>query len=167
ADRFDEFTRLLDRLLREPVTTHRGDAYVAEGFRRAPGCVQRPRVPFAVAATGPVGMRLVADVADTWVTNGDRSHRGPPLPPEAGVVVVRRQLDRLAAACADAGRDLATLDRLVLTGPRLDPGLASPAAFREAVDAYAEAGVTDLVVHWPRPDAPYAGDPTVLERILG
>jgi hypothetical protein len=33
------------------------------------------------------------------------------------------------------------------------------------VEAYAEAGATDLVVPWPRPDEPYAGDPAVLERL--
>ena len=31
---------------------------------------------------------------------------------------------------------------------------------------YAEAGVTDFVVHWPRADAPYAGDLEAFERII-
>jgi hypothetical protein len=26
--------------------------------------------------------------------------------------------------------------------------------------------VTDFVVHWPRPNAPYAGDPTTFERVV-
>ena len=76
-------------------------------------------------------------------------------------------MQRVDEACAAAGREPASLDRLVLTGPHLDAGLTSPAAFEDVTGAYAEIGVTDLVVHWPRPSEPYAGDPTMLERIMG
>ncbi len=79
--------------------------------------------------------------------------------------MVARQWEAMARICEDRGRDPATLDRLVLTGPRLDPGLTSPARFDDVVDAYADVGVTDLVVHWPRPTDPYAGDPSILEAI--
>ena len=30
---------------------------------------------------------------------------------------------------------------------------------------YSDAGFSDLVVHWPRPDAPFAADMGVLERV--
>jgi hypothetical protein len=75
-------------------------------------------------------------------------------------------MGRLDQICEQAGRDPGTLDRLVLTGPTLDPGLECPEAFRDLKGVYAEAGVTDLVVHWPRPSGPYAGDPGVLEHIM-
>jgi alkanesulfonate monooxygenase SsuD/methylene tetrahydromethanopterin reductase-like flavin-dependent oxidoreductase (luciferase family) len=166
ADRFAEFVELLDRLLRTPVTTATGRFYAADAAPMVPGCVQVPRVPFAVAATGPRGMRLAARHGQAWVTNGDRSHRGPPLDPRAGAQVVAEQLRRLGEACADVGRDPATIDRLVMAGPRLDGGLSSPASFRDALDRYGELGVTDLVVHWPRPEEPYAGDPVAFERAI-
>jgi alkanesulfonate monooxygenase SsuD/methylene tetrahydromethanopterin reductase-like flavin-dependent oxidoreductase (luciferase family) len=165
AERFAEFVTLLDRLLREPETSYDGRYFRAIEARTHPGCVQRPRVPLAVAATGPRGMRVAAAHAEIWVTNGDRAYDGPPLGPEEGAAVFRRQSRLLDEVCRGAGRDPAGLRRLVLTGPRLDGGLASPAAFRTVVEAYAEAGATDLVVHWPRPDEPYAGDPAVLERL--
>ena len=165
AERFAEFVTLLDRLLREPETSYEGRYFRAVEARTHPGCVQRPRVPLAVAATGPRGMRVAADHAEIWVTNGDRAYDGPPLGPQEGAAVFRRQSRLLDEVCRGAGRDPAGLRRLVLTGPRLDGGLASPAAFRAVVEAYAEAGATDLVVHWPRPDEPYAGDPAVLERL--
>ena len=38
--------------------------------------------------------------------------------------------------------------------------------FEEVRGRYAEVGVTDLVVHWPREDEPYAGDPEMFERIV-
>ena len=57
-------------------------------------------------------------------------------------------------------------DRLVLTGPELDPGLESEEAFAETLGRYADVGVTDVVVHWPRPSDPYAGDAATFERVV-
>jgi len=53
--RFAEFVDLLDRLLRHPETTYRGRWWQADEARTYPGCVQQPRLPFAVAATAPPG----------------------------------------------------------------------------------------------------------------
>jgi alkanesulfonate monooxygenase SsuD/methylene tetrahydromethanopterin reductase-like flavin-dependent oxidoreductase (luciferase family) len=166
ADRFEEFVALLDRLLREPAVSHEGRYYSADGARTYPGCVQQPRVPFAVAATGPRGMRVAARHGTAWVTTGDRRDDDGLLGAEAGARVVADQVRRLEDACHAEGRDPATLDRIVLTGPRLDPCLTSPGAFEDALGRYAEAGATDLVVHWPRPGEPYAGDPAAMERAV-
>jgi alkanesulfonate monooxygenase SsuD/methylene tetrahydromethanopterin reductase-like flavin-dependent oxidoreductase (luciferase family) len=167
SERFDEFVDLLDRLLCQPATSFQGRYYNAVEARTYPGCTQRPRIPFAVAATGPRGMRVAARHASVWVTNGDRSHTGPPLGPAEGADVVRRQGVRFDEVCAREGRDPSTVDRLVLTGARLDAGLQSPQAFNEVKDAYAAVGVTDLVVHWPRESEPYAGDEAVLDHVFG
>ncbi|MYU17231.1 LLM class flavin-dependent oxidoreductase, partial [Streptomyces sp. SID8361] len=48
ADRFGEFVELLDRLLTHDVVTYEGTHYSAHEARNVPGCVQRPRLPFAV-----------------------------------------------------------------------------------------------------------------------
>ena len=64
VDRFVEFTDLVDVLLREPVVSHRGAYYVVDDARMHPGCVQRPRVPIAVAAGGPRTLALAARVGD-------------------------------------------------------------------------------------------------------
>ena len=165
AGRFAEFVELTDRLLREPAISYRGRYYAADDARTHPGCVQAPRIPFAIAATGPRGMRLAATHADLWVTTGVPYGEGP-LPASDGAGVVREQLDRLDAACAAVGRDPGSLRRLVLTGQALDSGLVSVDAFHDTTGRYAEAGVTDFVVHWPRADAPYAGDLEAFERII-
>lgn len=165
ADRFAEFVELLDRLLREPEVSYRGRFYSADEARTYPGCRQRPRTPFAIAATGPRGMRVAARHAEIWVTTGDPTLEGP-LGPAEGARVVGEQIARVNEACADVGRDPASLRRLVVTGRLLDGGLASVDAFCDASARYADAGVTDLVVHWPRPDAPYSGDLSTFERIF-
>ena len=75
-------------------------------------------------------------------------------------------MSQLDDICEQVERDPATLRRLVLSGPRLDSGLASVEAFQETIGRYAEIGVTDFVVHWPRPHEPYAADLATFERIF-
>jgi alkanesulfonate monooxygenase SsuD/methylene tetrahydromethanopterin reductase-like flavin-dependent oxidoreductase (luciferase family) len=166
SERFAEFLDVLDRLLREPETSYQGRFYAAVGARTYPGCVQQPRLPFAVAATGPRGMELAATLGQTWVTTGDLGPEGSVLGLDEGVGVVRAQMAHLDEACAVVGRDPTSMARLVLTGPRLAAGLTSIDAFDETVERYSEIGVTDFVVHWPRADDPYAADRATFERIF-
>jgi alkanesulfonate monooxygenase SsuD/methylene tetrahydromethanopterin reductase-like flavin-dependent oxidoreductase (luciferase family) len=151
TERFEEFVALLDRLLTEPATSYVGRYYVANEARAIPGCRQRPRLPFAIAATGPRGLRLVARYGATWIASDSRG---------AG----RDLVERLAEACAAENRDPRSLARLVLVGHRERP-LASLEAFRDVAGRYADAGFSDLVVHWPRPDEPFEADMAVLERV--
>lgn len=165
ADRFGEFVPLLDRLLTEPTTSYRGTYYSAEATRAIPGCVQRPRIPFAVAATGPRGMRLAARHGQAWVTTGD-----PGLfesgTPEQALEAVRGQLARLGAACQEEGRDADELDKVLLTGlGSSDRPLASLDAFADFAGRYAEAGITEIVLHWPVPDSLFDHDMATFEKI--
>lgn len=165
ADRFEEFVTLLDELLTEPVTTHDGRHYQAFGARMHPGCLQRPRLPFAVAAGGPRGMRLAARFGTTWVTEGPLAPDGSALGVGSALPGLAAELGRIDAACTEVGRDPATLGRLLCVGMRISGVTASPEAFRDAVGRFEELGVTDLVVPWPRPDNPFAGDLGTLEVI--
>jgi alkanesulfonate monooxygenase SsuD/methylene tetrahydromethanopterin reductase-like flavin-dependent oxidoreductase (luciferase family) len=149
--RFEEFVELLDRQLREPETSFQGAFYSAHEARTYPGCVQRPRVPFAIAASGPRGMRLAARHGQAWVTL-DR-------------LELRAQLEGLARACHELGRDPATLDRLLLTGTDRARPLDSLDAFRACAEHARELGFSDLVVHHPRASDPFAADPATFERI--
>lgn len=158
--RFAEFISLLDTLLTSPATTSAGQFYSADDARMLPGCVQRPRLPFAIAATGPRGMRVVARYAQTWVTYGD-----PASPAEAHFEGLPRLISLLDAACSDAGRDPSTVSRLVLTGALGPDSFDSVGQFADAIGRYSELGFTDVVLHYPRHGSPYAGDPSVLSDI--
>ena len=164
--RFEEFVALLDRLLRSDVTTAHGRYYSADDAPMQPGCVQQPRLPFAVAASGTRSMALAAEHAQVWVTNGAAGFDGDPLTPSLGVPVVRQQGARFDDAMAAAGRDPSSVDRLLLTGLQLASGLESVEAFLDTIGRYGELGFTDLVVHWPRPNEPYVCDPTVFEAAI-
>ncbi|MFJ7267186.1 LLM class flavin-dependent oxidoreductase [Streptomyces sp. NPDC099050] len=166
ADRFGEFVPLLDRLLTEDAVTHRGTHYSADEARNIPGCVQRPRLPFAVAATGPRGMKLAARHGQAWVTTGD-----PKLfeagTQEQSAEAIRGQIQRLGTACAEIGRDVDELDKILLTGFTPQPGrpLGSLDAFVDFAGIHRDLGITEIVVHWPIPDSDFATDHSVFEKI--
>ncbi|KHL18919.1 alkanesulfonate monooxygenase SsuD/methylene tetrahydromethanopterin reductase-like flavin-dependent oxidoreductase (luciferase family) [Mumia flava] len=164
--RFAELVRMLDRLLTEPAVTERGTFYAADEARMIPGCVQQPRIPFAVAATGPKGMRLAARYGQAWVTTGDQTLADDATEADSAAGVAG-QIRRLGDACAEARRDAGELDRVLLTGftPAGVGLLGSVDAFVDAAGRYADAGVTELVLHWPVPDSQFAADQAMFERI--
>jgi alkanesulfonate monooxygenase SsuD/methylene tetrahydromethanopterin reductase-like flavin-dependent oxidoreductase (luciferase family) len=166
GERFEEMVTLLDRLLTEPVVTSQGRWYSAHEAENLPGCVQRPRVPFAVAATGPRGMALAARLGQSWVTYGD-----PRLGDDATAAESERalsvQLERVREACASAGRAPATLRPVHLTSARSDgsSALDSYEQFLDFAGRHLALGFRELVVHHPVPHSVHAADPDVYERV--
>ena len=164
ADRLDEFVMLLDQILSHRATTAEGHHYSAVEARTVPACVQRPRVPFLVAATGRRGLRLAAEFGQGWVTYGDP--RGPAdATPDRAYEVVRSQMARLEGACTDAGRTYTSIDKVLLQGMTSERPLDSVEAFVAWAGRYKELGMSEVVVHWPVPDSVFAADPDVFERI--
>lgn len=167
ADRFGEFVPLLDRLLTDGAVTQDGDFYGAVEARNIPGCVQRPRLPFAVAATGPRGLTLAARYGQAWVTTGD-----PKLyeegTPEQSDAALRGQVEKLGDACRAVGRDVAEVDKILLTAftPDRSRPLDSVDAFVDFAGRQREIGFTEIVVHWPIPDSDFAVDQAVFEKIV-
>jgi alkanesulfonate monooxygenase SsuD/methylene tetrahydromethanopterin reductase-like flavin-dependent oxidoreductase (luciferase family) len=158
ADRFEEWVSLLDRLLRGPETTHDGRFYSVRAFQVQPLPGHRPRPPFAIAANGPRGMRLAARHADMWITTGEKQADDP-----HGALA--RRMARLDEVCASEGRDPKELRRLLLTGFTGEPWVESEQAFSELAGRYAEIGITDIVLHWPRPGSGWDADMKVFESI--
>src|SRR3977135_3419140 len=107
-------------------------------------------------------MRVAASIGETWVTTGDRMGSGT-TDAATGASIVAGPIARLAATCASIGRDPATIGKLVHLGPELDAGLASPEQFRDAAGRYADVGVTDLAIPWPRAEPPFGADPPTFQ----
>ncbi|MEJ8636057.1 MULTISPECIES: LLM class flavin-dependent oxidoreductase [Streptomyces] len=166
ADRFAEFVPLLDRLLTEDSVTYDGTFYSAVEARNIPGCVQRPRLPFAVAATGPRGLKLAAQHGQAWVTTGDPKIFETGTPAQSREAI-RGQIDKLGKACAEAGQDVADLDKILLTGFTPDRGtpLTSLDAFVDFAGKHFELGFTEIAIHAPIPDSDFAADQAVFEQI--
>ena len=91
-------------------------------------------------------MRLAARFGSTWVTEGPLAPDGGTLGGAGALPGIAAELERIDAACAEVGRDPATLGRLLCVGMRI-------------------SGVTDVVVPWPRRAAPFAGDTDTFELV--
>ena len=164
AARFGEFTEVVDHLLREPITSHRGRYYTVVEARMLPGSLQRPRVPLAIAAGGPRALALVARYGDSWITWGDTSRRD--FSAAGTEAAVKTQTDTLLAACAAIGRDPAEIGRIFLVGNTEERPLASVGAFNDFVGRYRDLGFTDIVFHHPRRDDPVWNEgEDIVERI--
>ncbi|NMO02971.1 LLM class flavin-dependent oxidoreductase [Gordonia sp. TBRC 11910] len=155
-DRLEEFTRDLDQLLTNDAVSFAGEWYTAVEARTIPGCVQRPRIPFAIAGGGPRGMRLAAELGQAWVCDLSIFDAGDDVPAE-----LLNQLERLGNTLRDAGRAPESLERILLVG------LDAP-AFSHDVDAligaageYAAAGFTEIVIHAPIHDVGLGTRPSV------
>ncbi|MEJ2889639.1 LLM class flavin-dependent oxidoreductase [Actinomycetospora aeridis] len=162
AARFEEFTTLLDRLLREDHVTVEGEYFSAVDARTLPGCRQRPRVPFVVAANGPRAMRLAATVGDGWVTTGAKVGTL-----DAWWAAVRDAAGRMSEALetSDRGAGPRGFRRFLQTDAAPTSSIASAACFEDFVGRAAELGFTDVVAPWPRADGPFAGEQHVVDDI--
>ncbi|MDP4502579.1 LLM class flavin-dependent oxidoreductase [Nonomuraea turcica] len=160
VDRFAEFVTLLDGLLRDGSADFSGEHYRAVDARSTPGCVQRPRAPFVVAANGPRSMRLAARFGQGWVTTGERST-------DLGawwqsVAELAKRFDDVEAA---AGRGPGELDRMLSLDAAPVFSLSSAGFFADAAGRARELGFTDVITHWPRSDSWYAGSEATLETV--
>lgn len=166
ADRFAEFVPLLDRLLSEDATSFEGTFYSAYDVRNIPGCLQRPRLPFAVAATGPRGLRLAARHGQAWVTTGDPklSDGGTAEQSEAALA---GQIRKLTGACEAEGREVGEIDKVLLTGftPEGSSILDSVDRFVDFAGRHHALGFDEIVLHWPIADTTFAAEEKIFEAI--
>ena len=160
VDRLYEFTELLDRLLTQDHVHHRGTYFSAFDARTLPGPVQRPRIPFIMAANGPRTLRLAAEYGAGWVTTGPKVETMDEW--WAALGGLGRRLDDVLLK---AGADSTTFERHLNLDSSPQFALASVALFEEMVGRAGELGFTDVITHWPRPDGPYAGDVSILETV--
>jgi alkanesulfonate monooxygenase SsuD/methylene tetrahydromethanopterin reductase-like flavin-dependent oxidoreductase (luciferase family) len=159
-DRFAEFAELLDLLLRTDHVSWSGRYYSAVDARNLPGCLQQPRIPFVMAGNGRRSIALAAQLADGWVTTGSPSD-------DLGEwwLSVADGSRRFEEALATVGREPVSVPRYISLDAAGPYSLSSVAYLTDAAGRAADLGFTDVIVHWPRPDGPYAGDERVLETV--
>ncbi|MEP7035465.1 MAG: LLM class flavin-dependent oxidoreductase [Actinomycetota bacterium] len=160
VDRLREFTELLDALLTTDHVTYDGAYFSALDARTLPGPVQRPRIPFVMAANGPRSLRVAAQFGSGWVTTGPKVETMDQW--WTALAALGARLDQ---ALGEAGRDPLAFDRYLNLDSSPQFALSSVGTFEDMVGRAAELGFTDVITHWPRPDDPYAGDVGVLEAV--
>ncbi|MFW0794886.1 LLM class flavin-dependent oxidoreductase [Gordonia sp. CPCC 205515] len=156
VDRFQEFTRLLDRTLSDDRVTVDGEYFSTRNMRLVGGSV-RSRVPLLVAGNGPRSVRFAARTGDGWVTTGSGGETV-----DEWFAGIARSVAVVDEVCAAEGR---RVDRFLSldAGPR--NSLASVGLFDDLVGRADELGFTDVVAHWPRETDPYRASMSVLEEV--
>jgi alkanesulfonate monooxygenase SsuD/methylene tetrahydromethanopterin reductase-like flavin-dependent oxidoreductase (luciferase family) len=143
--RFREFVELIDRLLRQEITTYEGQFYRCREAETIPPPLQRPRPPITVAAHGPKMLEIAAEFADGWSSWG-----GYGIDTEDNFYrATRERAELLADLCAERGRDPTSIRHSLVCFPPLTPW-ASVSAFREMVERYRAIGIDEFVLYWPR-----------------
>jgi alkanesulfonate monooxygenase SsuD/methylene tetrahydromethanopterin reductase-like flavin-dependent oxidoreductase (luciferase family) len=150
VDRFEESMKIIGPLVRTGRSDFSGSYYRTVDGRLLPPASQ-PTMPILIGGRGPRMLSLVAEHADAW----NVAWFGLPGPK------FTEAHERALAACADAGRDPATLDVSVGIYVKADdadgPGVVgSVPALREAIAAWREAGVAEILF-WM--------DPPTMERL--
>ncbi len=152
-DALDEACAIVRRMWTEPDPfDFQGRHYTLRGAICEPKPVQQPGPPIMIGAAGRRNLRVVARHADIWN-----------CPTRADVDEFRRLNEELDAACAEVGRDPATITRsvqLLVTPPRTGassdapalPRYNDPAAARDLVLGMIEAGVRHVVLAPVAPD---------------
>ena len=148
---------MLDGLLTSPTYSSDNARYPVVAAQNIPAPVQQPRIPFLVAAAGPRTLGLAAQYGQGWVTFG-REGDEDLADLEAGLAQQAAILDQ---QCERLGRDPAGLDRVLLSSHRLDiPTMDRLLGICERV------GMTDLIVHDPRPgDSELDAEPEVMDEL--
>lgn len=147
--RFHEAVEVVDRLLRDEITTYNGQYYQLKDAASRPRPVQQPRPPLTLGAHGPKMLAIVARYADAWNSFGT-------------VEEMRTRNQILDEQCANIGRAPGDIIRSLYGWAAMMPDdpWSSVDAFQDMIGRYREAGVNEFIIDQPR-DEQFA----VLERV--
>jgi alkanesulfonate monooxygenase SsuD/methylene tetrahydromethanopterin reductase-like flavin-dependent oxidoreductase (luciferase family) len=146
VERLDEQLDTIDRLLRgETVTRTDGFHPTKDAVVQRP--VQSPRPPILVAAQGPKSIRVAARRADIWNSIGGQPIAGDRLSRADAVNLVRRHIELLEAACAEFGRDPASIRRSVFAWRAGE--FESDDSMADWIGQYAELGFEEFIFALP------------------
>lgn len=148
--RFEEALKIIVPLLREGHADFEGTFHTARNLDQVPQGPRPGRIPLMLGVLGPRGMRLAAQHADIWSCYATE---------RSDLVELGPRIAGLDAACAEVGRDPATIGRSagvdvrplqVEPDPTGEAIAGSPAQIAEALLAIRDAGYTQVEL-WPNP----------------
>ena len=144
VDRLGEFVTVVDQMLRQEVTTYKGEYYeVAEALMLTKP-LQRPRPRLLVAADGPRSVRIAARHADAWVACEMEFMEGQVRTLEE----TRALTDRFSQYVSEAGRDPESIDRWLLCGFAERTAFESIQAMHDLIGSYQELGFNGFLFNY-------------------
>ena len=165
--RFPEYVQLIDRLLRDDVTTYQGQHYQAVGAVTQPRPIQKPRPPIVIAAMGPVMLRHAAQYADTWNSISFADNFA------AQIKETAERIRLIDEHCMRIGRDPATLRRSYLMLDMQARRTGGPVNYYASQDAFAgmvqqivALGVSEIGLYYPVRDDDLAMFETIATQVI-
>jgi len=147
--RFREVVEIVDRCLRNRVTTYQGRYYQLKDTTLYPPPVQQPRPPITIAALGPSMLKIAARYADTWNSHGGIQNESL----DTKLRITRQRNELINEYCVKIGRDPQTLRRSVLVfGTEGQTAFDSEEAFQKVVRCYQDVGITEFIFFYPDTD---------------
>jgi F420-dependent oxidoreductase-like protein len=139
--RYREAVEIIDRLLRNEITTYEGRYYRLREALFRPGPVQKPRPPLMLAAHKRRMLRIIAEYADAWNSHGT-------------VDEMRTRNEILDEHCAVIGRDPGQIVRSLYGWAALMPydPWESLDAFHDMIGRYREVGINEFLIDQPKPE---------------
>jgi alkanesulfonate monooxygenase SsuD/methylene tetrahydromethanopterin reductase-like flavin-dependent oxidoreductase (luciferase family) len=151
--RFREAVEIVDKCLRNRVTTYKGQYYQVKDAIMEPPPVQQPRPPITIAAMGSSMLKLAARYADTWNSIPGARTGEWGASPDKMLELTRRRNQSVDDYCREIGRDPASLRRsLLIFGSEAETVFNSVDAFERVVERYQSVGITEFIFYFPNKD---------------
>jgi alkanesulfonate monooxygenase SsuD/methylene tetrahydromethanopterin reductase-like flavin-dependent oxidoreductase (luciferase family) len=162
VQRFREVVEIVDRMLRQEMTSYQGRYYQITEAPLRPSTIQKPRPPLTLAAIGKTTLKIVAQYANTWNTYG-----GWNLSPKQSLDTIRQGSELLDEYCVKIGRNPGEIRRSFLVGITADTPFASMEAFHDFIGRYREIGIGEFIFYYDYPAIPLdkSMNREMLERI--
>ncbi|HVP20899.1 MAG TPA: LLM class flavin-dependent oxidoreductase [Anaerolineaceae bacterium] len=149
--RFGEAVQIIDRMLRNEVTTFEGQYYRIKDAIMSPRPVQNPRPPLTLGVTGPRAMRIAAAYADCWNTldiSVAEYSAGKRILALKALEACRTQQETFDEYCVSLGRCPRDIRRSLLVGYAADAPTSSLDEIKDYVCRYHEIGISEFIFFW-------------------
>ena len=139
--RFREAVEIVDKLLRQEITTYQGQYYALNEAPMRPRPIQQPRPPLTLGGHGPRMLRIIAEYGETWNLFGTPAEMA-----KRGAI--------LDEHCQSIGRDPRSLRHSLYGWASMTPSdpWSSVAAFEDMVGIYRDVGVDEFLIDAPGPE---------------
>ena len=147
VSRFQETVEIIDKCLRNRITSFEGQYYHLRETAMVPPPVQQPRPPITIGAMGSRMLKITARYADTWNSFGDEEWGAPP---EKIVENTQHRNKLLDKYCREINREPRSLRRsLLIFGADAPIAFRSKKDFAEVVERYTKIGISELIFYYP------------------